>query len=177
MKTISMMQPWALFWLLGIKKFETRSWRIKNGLPVELYLHASRYPTDPNARAVARRLVDEVCRSDRTWPFCTLEDFPIGRILGSIQVTDCYPTEALEFLMPECLLPREKALGDYTPGRWFWEAHYRTIFKDPPKAKGALYLWDYDGEKPEAADLYGQRNLYLELGRLWAHLREDRRTA
>ena len=107
----SVMQPWASFLIHALKTHETRSWTPKHRGP--LLIHAS------------RRLpfsVRELCASHphlATALGCLKvtrpDDLPRGAIIGTVNITDVLPTESLT-----TLTPMERALGDYSPGRYAW---------------------------------------------------------
>jgi hypothetical protein len=50
----------------------------------------------------------------------------------------------LEWPIPE----PERSFGDYSPGRFMWLLTNIRALPEPIPAKGALGLWEYDGELP-----------------------------
>jgi hypothetical protein len=132
MKALSLTQPWATLVLLGVKRYETRSWQTAYRGP--LAIHAAR--TFPQA---ARTL----CRLE---PFPSAlaaagihhwTQLPRGAVIGVVELCGCVPVELLPPLSPE-----EEAFGDYRPGRWAWELAIPTPLAAPLPCRGRLGLFD-----------------------------------
>jgi activating signal cointegrator 1 len=131
MKAISIRQPWASLLATGAKRFETRSWQTRHRGP--LLLHAGR------------------CLSQARWlagaePFRTAlhahraSELCYGAILGCAELVDCLPTEALD----DVLDSRERALGDFRPGRWAWVLERPIRLTTPLPLRGVLGIFDVD---------------------------------
>lgn len=114
MKAITLWQPWASLIAVGVKRFETRSWRTPyRGL---LAIHAGTYKlprADFNAfPADLLELLDVhgIGLDRQAWPY--------GQIVALAKVVDMVPTSRAvnEGLADET----EQLVGDYTPGRWAW---------------------------------------------------------
>jgi hypothetical protein len=134
MKVLSMTQPWALLYVLGIKEWETRSWEtLHRG---ELLIHAAKgYP------GWARDFAEELYQS-----YSILRRYSIirGAIIGRVEIVECRRTEDVA----KTLSREELKLGDFSEGRYCWKATNRTRFTPPILKKGHLGLWDYDGALP-----------------------------
>jgi hypothetical protein len=132
MKMLSLQQPWATLAVLGIKRWETRSWQTAYRGPLAIHA-AARLP------AAGRALF-------RTEPFRTLLDragypdadsLPLGAVLGVVQLVDCIPVEEV----PE-LTPLDRAAGDFTPGRWAWQLVRPRQLLVPQACRGRLGVFD-----------------------------------
>lgn len=165
MKALTLWQPWASLWVAGIKKNETRSWATSHRGP--LVVHA--------ARLTARQLRGHISVAEyfRLSDVCgdtlgvLIGDLPHGCIVGTVDVVGCYQVEDCSFSdgsigpswqvndSPERDWPGvlERALGDYSPGRYAWiSAHHRAI--DPIPCRGRQGLWAVSSI--EAAVLAGE---------------------
>lgn len=138
LKALSLWQPWATLVVHGIKRWETRPWRVGGTLPLRLAIHASAAtPRDaaqmalqePFQRALARLGLDP-------------GDLPAGAIVGVVSVMECLPTSEVRDL----LTGDERALGDFGPGRWAWRLDEAFALPNPVRCKGALGLWDLGWE-------------------------------
>lgn len=113
MKILSLWESWASFVARGYKKWETRSWPTSYRGP--LAIHAAKtaeeiwsYRLKLSEAGIIENLdaPDDFPKEDRDWP--------LGCIVAVCVVTDCRPTAEVQ---PSRM---EKALGDYTPGRFAW---------------------------------------------------------
>lgn len=116
MKTISIRQPWATLLVVGEKDIENRSRFFKHRGP--LLVHASASPDRSALREVIAELGDGV----------TEADFPLGAIVGMVNIKDCVTSH---------------------PSEWFTGPFGLVCtdakeFADPIPAKGKLGLWDYE---------------------------------
>ena len=119
MKALSLWQPWASFMDLGYKTNETRSWATNYRGP--LIIHAAK-----NITAVkdADDILEEggIDMSKRSVVAGT--QWPRGVILCVVDLIDCVPTEKIR----DGLTQLERAMGDYSDGRFAWMTkHVRRI--------------------------------------------------
>ncbi len=146
MKAITIRQPWASLLASGKKLYETRGWSTRYTGPIAI--HAAKWPV--------RRTIDALASAGR-WD--TLEWFerlfqtpgalgemPGGVIVGKAVLTRCHPIDKA-FLAK--LSPQERALGDFTAGRYAWEFAEMTACAQLLPAKGAQGLWDWDENAEE----------------------------
>jgi len=90
-------------------------------------------------------------------------EMPLGAIVAVVDVVAVCPTTALSddgfFSGPRSieegsmvrlwkLTDQERAFGDYSAGRYAWLLADIRALPEPVAAKGALRLWNYDGELP-----------------------------
>lgn len=151
MKVISLLQPWATLVVIGAKKIETRSW--DTSYRDALAIHASKKMT--------REQVD-LAHSQPFWDILKAYDsLPLGAIIGAVDLESTFRTERSDERIRaiykqafhlgqlpadaslEGLMARERAFGDYSPGRYGWEMANAIIFPSPVPAKGSMGLWEY----------------------------------
>jgi len=135
MKMITLHQPWATLVIKGEKKIETRSWPTKHRGP--LGIHAS--------LKLDNLAFDEIFRRIKEYPFpaCFLDkmrnlEFPLGYILGTVEIYDCQPTEAIK--APDYY---EAILGDFGIDRyaWFLRHPHEYEVRIPARGKQGLWTW------------------------------------
>lgn len=141
MKALTLWQPWASFFALGLKTMETRSWGTDYRGPVAI--HAATRRNDEEEAEAVEDIFDYL--KDTSVPdFFRLRDairfgrdlqrLPRGVIVAAGELFDVVPTCAQ-------IAPLEWALGDHGPGRFAWQfCDLRPI--DPPiHYRGAQGLW------------------------------------
>lgn len=62
-----------------------------------------------------------------------------------MEIVDCVPVEEIV----ESLTERERALGDYSPGRFAWVLENPVIFDEPFPARGKQGWWNWDERQAE----------------------------
>ncbi|PLR83466.1 2-oxoglutarate dehydrogenase E1 [Bacillus canaveralius] len=148
MKVLSIMQPWAMLIVLGVKQFETRSWSTKHR--GQLAIHSS------------KKIDKFACRQE---PICSLlakhgytaKNLPIGVILATSHLSDCIKvildTGASARLDDGRLVTGiEYYFGNFSEGRLAWEIqHIKKLDKYVP-AKGQLGLWNHTITTPHPAE-------------------------
>ena len=136
MKALSLLQPWASLVVMGSKKFETRSWN--TGHRGDLLIHAS---TGKAGALLAAEAPFPKYISD-------YNRLPFGAIIGKVILTDVVRIENLS--LPDAVINRltleEKAFGEYAKGRYVWILEEPVQFERPVFVKGAIGLWEYNGE-------------------------------
>jgi hypothetical protein len=134
MKALSIRQPFATLLCLGVKHYETRTWKTAYRGPIAI--HASSI-FDPPARelCVESPIRDLLATAGYRTPLA----LPLGKILGLAKLVDCVPTKELRSLDEDQL-----RLGDFRPGRWAWRFRTPKLLRVPLPAKGKLSLFDLD---------------------------------
>jgi activating signal cointegrator 1 len=129
-KAITLHQPWATLIALGAKQYETRSWPTRyRGL---LVIHAGKtLMIDPKDRIMLSLLADVGIRDPRK--------LPLGAAVCVCELTAVYRSQDVA---PH-LNDRERAFGDFSPGRAAWELKNVQRFIQPIPCKGAQKLWDW----------------------------------
>lgn len=159
MKVLSLMQPWATLVAIGVKKFETRSlnWKYRG----EFLIHASKNMNSTAKQFARSKLVLDIMEEKK------VDELPLGKIIGLSHINRTFKTEVADDLFFEdtTMYPmqkmatkdwqriwadnvaREKALGDYSPGRWMYELLDSVSFPAAHHfpAKGSLIKgWEFD---------------------------------
>lgn len=137
-KAITLHQPWATLIALGAKQYETRSWTTRfRGL---LVIHAGKtLMIDPKDRVMLSLLADVGIREPNK--------LPLGAAVCVCELTAIYRTQDCAPHLSE----RERAFGDFSPGRAAWKLEHVQRFARPIPCKGAQYLWDWTLPLPEQA--------------------------
>lgn len=126
---LSLWQPWASLWMLGIKRFETRHWPAPPGLIGQpLAVHAAqKLVTDHDGLllgVLARRLGPD-------W-----RQVPRGALLGVVTLSDCLHTEAVQARGLVTLGGEEALMGNFAGGRYAWDARERRALEVPVPFRG-----------------------------------------
>jgi hypothetical protein len=155
MKALTLTQPWATLVAIGAKRIETRSW--STSYRGTLAIHAAKgFPK--RAREFSK---EPICTDAifAVYPsFFPLDDrgfirnggtFPLGYVMATCRLANCIPVEVVDNadnvfgVSLEPLSERERAFGDYTPGRYAWILEDVKPLPEPIPAKGALSLWEW----------------------------------
>lgn len=144
MKAITIWQPWASLLVTGQKLYETRSWATSYRGPIAI--HAAKRPV--------RRVVDALAAGGADgWEALrrmegllerpgALDQLPTGAVIGKALLVRCNLIDD-DFMAG--LMPTERALGDFTPGRFAWEFQQMTALESPVPARGAQGIWNWGG--------------------------------
>jgi hypothetical protein len=139
MKALTLTQPWATLVAIGAKRIETRSWRTSYRGP--LAIHAAKgFP-----KWAREFTLEPVCYEIARFGKPTNPAYPLGCILATCSLVACTLT-SLAF--EERLTARERAFGDYSPGRFAWILEDVKQLPEPIPAKGALQLWNWEEGQP-----------------------------
>lgn len=165
MKILSLWQPWASLWVGGEKRIETRSWGTSyRGL---IAVHASkRWDEDMGANCrydPFRSALERLGFTDA--PMGHRSSLPFGAILGYVRLVDCLSMAAVSQLVgvnagyiniergvDQRLTPRERAFGNYAPGRYAWITEPMTVLGTPLPYRGAQGLRDLPVDVEERLD-------------------------
>lgn len=127
MKAISLWQPWASLIALGLKKNETRSWKISYRGP--LHIHAAKKIIGwPNATIQAA--LKDIAFQPR--------DLPRGCLICKVDLIDC-----IKIFLHNRPDEPERSFGDYTLGRFMWIMDNLETF-EPIPYKGRQTLFNVE---------------------------------
>jgi hypothetical protein len=131
-KVLSLLQPWATFVVIAVKKIETRSW-ITNHRGT-LLIHASKGKAGSMFahKSPFKKYIPDFNR------------LPFGAIIGQVELVDVMKTEALGMSDEHInkLTLEEKAFGDYESGRYAWMLEDAVMFKEVFYCRGSMSLWN-----------------------------------
>lgn len=142
MKAITLWQPWASLVAGGVKTVETRSWRTSYRGP--LAIHAAK-------RTAAS---DDMKRLGVGDPDGMM---PYGQVVAVAVLVGCVPTSAILWVTAAELEGadwatgndraaigwRQRAYGDFGPGRWAWLLAEVSRLAVPVAAAGRQQLWEW----------------------------------
>jgi hypothetical protein len=154
MKVLSLTQPWATLVAIGAKTIETRSWATRYRGP--LAIHAAKgLPGGQKAlralvmrpwfyRALIAALPPHLDTSRGVAPDTLIRYLmPLGQIIATCTLDDCFQfTRETVAAIGE----PERSFGDYGLGRYGFRLGNICKLGTPIPARGALGLWNYEGE-------------------------------
>ena len=133
MKALTVWQPWATLIASGAKMIETRAWWT-----------AYRGPLAIHAGATLRLDCRELCAEEpfksalRRTGITDAHALPLGRVLAIAELIDCR-----KIRLGGAPRAGERALGDYTPGRYAWCLGNVRALRTPIAAVGHQGLWEW----------------------------------
>lgn len=136
MKAISLWQPWASAIALGIKKNETRKWRT-NYLG-EIAIHAALKET-AELRAIFDGLLHDHPEIEAAFKFAKQDDFH-SLPFGSVVAVATIQSSGDIFFYSGCSKV-ERALGDYSEGRFGWSLKEVKLLKQPVPCAGRQQMF------------------------------------
>ncbi len=134
MKAFTVYQPWATAIVTGLKPHETRSRR--TNIRGRVAVHAGKADLMQAAEGMTNgEFMDllYVMRKEKDWP--------LGAVVGTVEIVGCVPVEDVM----DGLTEQERALGDYSPGRWAWVLKNPVMFATPIPARGKQGWWNWEG--------------------------------
>jgi hypothetical protein len=166
---LSVLQPWASFLTMGIKKVETRSFPVPDGWSGRIFIHAmktnkktyDKYLSDPEFRLYCNELYEKthLCKptqmniignADYIMPWPSFKSaWHVGKIIGHVELGECFKASELkkkwETAGKFCDWEREWVLGDLSSGRFAWMCRQAENFKRPisnVKPTNLMAVWD-----------------------------------
>ena|ERR1043166_1712591 len=130
-KALSLWQPWASAVSINAKRIETRSWWTP--YRGRLAIHAAKKDT-PELREFFTWKACEPVR--RVFP--RFDDLPLGAIIATCRLVEC-----LQATDVDCLSEQEKALGDYSLGRYAWVFEEIERLDTPVPCRGFQGIFDW----------------------------------
>lgn len=162
MKAFTVYQPYAFAIVAGLKHYETRPRR--TNIRGRVAVHAGRLDTVQATKRLSDRafwgLMEAV--GGKT-------ELHRGAIVGTVEIVDCVPVENLVDSLDE----RERALGDYSLGRFAWVLENPVMFDEPFPARGKQGWWSWDQHAAEMARKIAQEITRTATDFLYAPHTED----
>ena len=139
MKAFTAYQPYAYAIIEGLKLNETRPRRTR--IRGRVAVHAAKLDAWKSGILEAGTMPEiEKILSDHQGTGNRAANLVYGAVLGTVEIVDCVPVEEIIHTLSE----REKALGDYSPGRFAWVMKNPVAFSMPVPAKGKQGWWNWD---------------------------------
>ena len=139
MKAITLWQPWAQLIVQGDKLIETRS--RNTNIRGRVAIHAAKADHSGLLIHIPMRELEFFQEAGVTG----IKEPPRGAIVGTIEIIDSWPIE--EIIGTGYDTPKERAFGDWRPGRWGWILQKPVLFDKPIPAKGSQGFWSWEEEK------------------------------
>lgn len=128
MRAITIQQPWALFVCLGLKTYETRTWKCHKHGP--LLIHAG------NTWSQRNKDVWKIFKS--YWPRLNEYKIELGAIIGQVDMVACPTTDYVR----SQIFTFESMAGDFGPNRYAWFLKNACLFSYPISFKGKQGFFD-----------------------------------
>ena len=128
MKAFTVYQPYAFAIVTWLKHYETRKKR--TSIRGRVAVHAAKGTPRFVTMALDMALPEHM----------TLH---YGAVIGTVEIVDCVRVEEIR----DSLTERERALGDYSPGRFAWVLQNPEMFDTPIPARGNQGWWTWNGER------------------------------
>ena len=125
MKAFTVYQPYAYAIVAGLKQYETRPRR--TNIRGRVAVHAAKGKPRFVTLAVDMALPEHM-------------KLHFGAVIGTVEIVDCLPVEEVIGALTE----RERALGDYSEGRWAWALKNPVMFDTPVPACGRQGWWNWE---------------------------------
>ena len=136
MKAFTAYQPYAYAIVAGLKGYETRPRR--TNIRGRVAVHAGRLDVVHATKRLSNgefwKLMEAI--GGKT-------ELPFGAVVGTVEIVDCLPVEEIIHTLTE----RERALGDYSPGRFAWVLKNPVMFSAPVTASGKQGWWNWGGNE------------------------------
>ncbi|MDE6934645.1 MAG: ASCH domain-containing protein [Oscillospiraceae bacterium] len=126
MRAFTAHQPYAYAIVAGLKQYETRPRR--TNIRGRVAVHAGLRDITGNEVNICETYI----------PQGTI--LAMGAVVGTVEIVDCLPVENIV----DGLTEQEKALGDYSPGRWVWVLKNPVMFRMPIYARGKQGWWNWE---------------------------------
>jgi len=135
MRVYTVYQPYAYATVTGLKQYETRSKR--TNIRGRIAVHAGKASLNRATRELSTKAFWDLLGAvgGKT-------ELPLGAVVGTVEIVDCLPVEEVIPTLTE----RERALGDYSPGRWAWVLKNPIMFDIPIPARGKQGWWNWESE-------------------------------
>lgn len=127
MKALTIWQPYAQAFALGLKKYETRSWPTKHR--GKIAIHASVKPLSAELKSLSEKY--------------NIKDLLFGQVIIIADLTDCILITE-DFIKAQS--QTEIDFGDWRIGRYAWKLENIRPLTKPQKISGKQGLWNWNEE-------------------------------
>lgn len=145
MRAFTVHQPYAYAIVAGLKQYETRTRR--TNIRGRVAVHAGKKRLNANGlfkflnreinygKTLEKKYDKEIETLNR------VIGLVYGAVVGTVEIVGCLPVEEVV----DTLTERERALGDYSAGRWAWVLKNPVMFDTPIPARGKQGWWNWKG--------------------------------
>jgi hypothetical protein len=141
-KCISLWQPWAQLVVLGLKRWETRSWRTEHRGPLLIHAASRRLPRYEPGNVEGARVEFLFTRLEMAGH--RRHALPRGAVVGLVVLQSCRRTQTMAAELWAAGDPLERLAGDFTGGRWAWELSGAVRLSRPWPMRGRQGLFDVE---------------------------------
>lgn len=135
MRAFTVYQPYAYAIVAGMKRYETRPRR--TNIRGRVAVHAGKTRL---MQAIMKMGLSGLEIWEMRAAVLFKKDLPLGAVVGTVEIVDCIPVEDVV----DSLTEQERALGDYSPGRWAWVLKNPVMFDTPIPARGKQGWWNWE---------------------------------
>lgn len=158
MKAYTVYQPYAFATVVGLKHYETRTRRTH--IRGRVAVHAGKKKIKgKSAEQLYMDILATGKENELAWHACrTSHPEEYGAVVGTVEIVDCVPVEEIA----DKLTPLERALGDYSPGRFAWVLRNPVMFEKPIPARGRQGWWNWPFVVIKKTAAVGKTETFLE---------------
>lgn len=135
MKAITIWQPWAYMLIVGLKRYETRSWKTNYRGP--LAIHAAAKADSAIKQTMDINLYNYLNNEVLLYH---ARDLPRGCVVGVCELVECHKIDA-DFM--KSLNSQEKRFGNFVIGGYAWQIKNMSMLANPIYIKGQQRLWEW----------------------------------
>ena len=128
MKALSIREPYATIIKLGLKQYETRSWKTKYRGPIYIHASSGRIPKTWKQNKRLMSLVENASLN-------------FGKLVVKANLTDCVYMDE-EFIKSVKANETEYLSGFYEVGRYAWKLENIEVVNSSEIVKGHLGIWN-----------------------------------
>lgn len=147
MKAYTVHQPYAYATVAGIKHYETRPQRTNIRGRVAVHAGKKRFTADGLFELLNREIAyGKIIETEYERGIENLKratELVYGAVIGTVEIVDCVPVEEIADKMSTL----ERALGDFSPGRFAWVLRNPIMFDKTIPARGQQGWWNWEDGK------------------------------
>lgn len=162
MKAYTVYQPYAYATVAGLKQYETRPRRTNIRGRVAVHAGKKWLNADGLFELLNREIAyGKILETEYDRGIEHLEratELVYGAVVGTVEIVDCVPVEEIA----DKLTPLERALGDFSPGRFAWVLRNPIMLEKPIPARGRQGWWNWPFVVMEKTAGVGTTESFLE---------------
>lgn len=182
-RALTLCQPWATLIAAGAKRIETRNWapHYRGRLAIHAAKGLNGLKHDPYERVTAGELRQRLADLVNSSPFwealreapgvacdqgghVDADSLPRGAIVATCELAVVVSTELRDAWLNHSGSNRERAFGNFNPGRYCWLLDDVVPLPQPLPARGEQMLWHVDPDLAPALAVQEQRGRDIAAG-------------